>query len=678
MARRARQRGSGPLTGVVSLVASALTSGPPSANAGELPPEHAALAKPRSRHANESFEVVARCMPDGARSGRPVADRANPARTKYAAAAMTTEIFGAYDGREAKERRLRAVAQAEERFPEVERIFREVYGMPFPRHVTYAAAFFLGLSREERELCSVRASGMMQWFGWLAEGERRVAHLDARLESRYRLDPPEFVTLATGDSDGSHWGLFYDEPHALPTLIAHGWARDDGVVRPAGRTLLASIRAELRESGHLDEEDQLRVRAMVAWLSALVDHEQRVRAEQRIPPPPTERIDLAHEGVGAYLPNFTLPADIPVAYARWDVWRKDEATALEWVARADDALARGEPGLALVFGLELHHLDRDDRRAECTRLLVGAYEALDRKPLAEIVRVHHAHRDLRSVGVYGYPREGAEPSAPETPWAPPPVLLAVKALDEDALEEALEAAPSINDLSLAASDLADTWGRGNANPRVKARALAMLDRLLDHGGAALAASCFGYHLIAIRRSVDPEELVRVSSRRDPQQTRDTIEHLLRPRDRSMVDRIIAYGAPLTSDVDLHMAVATGQTDLVAFALKSANDPVGYRGIYTDVAGLVEGATLLHLAVCAANADALALLVERGLDPEIRDGAGRTARELAKMLWFVRPNEANRMVELLDARKPKEAPAPATPSFAVGAAVTHKKFRDASG
>ncbi len=55
----------------------------------------------------------------------------------------------------------------------------------------------------------------------------------------------------------------------------------------------------------------------------------------------------------------------------------------------------------LVLGRELHWCDDDETREVSLELLVDAYRALGRDALAEIARVHHANRDLKSVDIYG-------------------------------------------------------------------------------------------------------------------------------------------------------------------------------------------------------------------------------------------------------------------------------------
>ncbi len=585
---------------------------------------------------------------------------------------MATELHLPLDGRVAREARAAALAAAEERFPEVARRFHAAYGMRLPRHVLYAAAFFLGLSREERALCPCSLFGFSEWFNWLAPDEpERVATLDARLEGRFRSDPPEFVTMVSGDGDGSHWGLYYDDPNELPPLVSHGWARDDGVVYPEQKTLLASIRSKVSQREGLDADDKRRVRALVGYLDALRDLEERARIAEGIPSPPTSRIELAHGGVGAFVPGFTMPADLPSGYERWKLYVEDAPVVHDWIARAESDLTEGKPGLALVLGLELHHADRDTTREDCTRLLVSAYEALGRRALAEITRVHHAHRDLRSVGVHSRVEDISTETEPQPEWVSPPVLVAIRALDPEALEEALLDNPPHTDLCLAAGAVADRFQYHDA--KQKKASLTMLERLLEIGKKELASSILGSHLIHARRTLDAEYLARISTRRDSTQTQEIIAMFLAPKDRSAIDRIVAHGGRAERAMDVQFAIATGQLDLATAAIEAAADLADYRGTYAAQTGWVEGVSLLHFAVCATSPRIVELLLARGLDPLAKDDAGNTPRDLAKMLWFVKPNEANRMIELFDERLPKPELAPQAPSFAAGAKVSHKKF-----
>jgi hypothetical protein len=79
--------------------------------------------------------------------------------------------------------------------------------------------------------------------------------------------------------------------------------------------------------------------------------------------------------------------------------------ARDWIAQAEQELAAGQPAYALAVGGELHWTDRDEYRQQSRDLLIGAYRALNRPALAEIVEVHTAHRDLESAQILVQPGE---------------------------------------------------------------------------------------------------------------------------------------------------------------------------------------------------------------------------------------------------------------------------------
>lgn len=553
--------------------------------------------------------------------------------------------------------------RAQERFAAVARMFEEVYGMRLPKHLTFGAAFFLGLSDEERALCQVSLLGFAQWFEWLAPGlPERVATLDGRLEGRYRADPPEFLSIASGNTDGSHWGLFYDDPRELPTVVAHGYARDDGVVSQVGTTLLASIRKEVSARSYLDADDKRRVRGMVAWLDALRPFEDAARAEENIASPPSLRVELGRGGIGVYLPGWTPPAGLIEGYDRWEAMASD-AVASEWVARAEADLAHGDGSLAVVVGLDLHHGDRDSQREACTRLLVNGYRALGRDALAEIARVHHATRNLSSVSVY-WPKEAA--AQPRTEWVPPPALLAARALDMAALEAAIAGGASGDDLAVAADSLTDA---------AKPECATMLARVLGVGKNEVASRCLGGFLINVSRSLDPEYLVKVSTRSDAQLTKQIVDILLEPKDLTLVHAVLDSVSALSTTTHVQFAISTGDAEIAArvIAMAEPADLIGYRGGYQGAKGFIEGASLLHYAVGAMSVPTVRLLLDRGLDPRVKDDAGNTPRSLAKMAWFVRPNEANEIVAMLDTMGPGVLAPSTALSFRAGTRVSHKKF-----
>ena len=57
---------------------------------------------------------------------------------------------------------------------------------------------------------------------------RTLGGLDLRLESRYYRDPPELFTFAYGNTDGLHYGLWFDDARGAPHGIASEYAHARG------------------------------------------------------------------------------------------------------------------------------------------------------------------------------------------------------------------------------------------------------------------------------------------------------------------------------------------------------------------------------------------------------------------------------------------------------------------
>jgi Uncharacterised conserved protein (DUF2228) len=97
--------------------------------------------------------------------------------------------------------------------------------------LTSFAALWRSLTEVERKgMKSVVRSpgGIMTWFEDGGLSRKTRDGLDQRLESRFRADPPELVTVMWGNSDGLHFGLWYDDPMHGPTFLAHNYARLGG------------------------------------------------------------------------------------------------------------------------------------------------------------------------------------------------------------------------------------------------------------------------------------------------------------------------------------------------------------------------------------------------------------------------------------------------------------------
>lgn len=105
-------------------------------------------------------------------------------------------------------RRGAALAVMEERFPAVEARVWRVYGLRLPRHVAVFCAFWASACAAERAALDhlmIGPFGLTEYFGDFGLQLTSWDGLDERLHGRYRYDPPEFVTVLSGGSDGTPW-----------------------------------------------------------------------------------------------------------------------------------------------------------------------------------------------------------------------------------------------------------------------------------------------------------------------------------------------------------------------------------------------------------------------------------------------------------------------------------------
>ncbi|WP_033345008.1 ADP-ribosylation family protein [Catenuloplanes japonicus] len=292
-----------------------------------------------------------------------------------------------------------ALATMTERFPQVEARVQRVWGLRLPRHVAVFAALAAsdGDALDEIGLSPWGVTDLFRDGGLDLRGRDG---LDERLHARFRCDAAEFVTVMGGDTDGLHYGLWYDDPAQLPGAIAYNYARDSGETWLSGATTLLGVARErvegfLRDYG--DEEEE------AARVGPLIEALDWYEAASSAGPVAARRAHLAV----APMPLLPPGSGDPRAAAsgeRLDAFRKDAERAAAWIAEARQELDAGRPALALAVGAELHWLDRDAYRQNGLDLLLGAYRALGRDALAEIATVHAAHRDLRSVQVLVAPR----------------------------------------------------------------------------------------------------------------------------------------------------------------------------------------------------------------------------------------------------------------------------------
>ncbi|MFV8749904.1 ADP-ribosylation family protein [Nannocystaceae bacterium ST9] len=300
-------------------------------------------------------------------------------------------------------RRRKALQRCRASFDAVARRFAEVYGLRLPRSLIAWAALVHSLGPfEQRGLDQLGRSGggILIWFepGGLERQPREG--LDPRLDCRFRRDPPELVTIAWGDSDGLHYGLWFDDPAEPATTIVANYARDSSETWDTGhRDMLAVLRKQIAER---DEYEPTTIG--LRMLAAAIEWFAR-EAEPELSGKPAsiwtgvERPAL----IGCMGPALRPEHGDPRAQGeqqRYAAYQTRDPQVRTWIEQAHAELERGQPAFALVLGRELHWFDHDEWRGESLALLVGAYRALGRDALAEIASIHHRHRDLGSVAVY--------------------------------------------------------------------------------------------------------------------------------------------------------------------------------------------------------------------------------------------------------------------------------------
>ncbi|MCA9659078.1 MAG: DUF2228 domain-containing protein, partial [Myxococcales bacterium] len=285
---------------------------------------------------------------------------------------------------------------------------REVYGLRLPRSMATFAAFWRSLDPLERrgaEHLGRSPGGIMVWFEDGGLERRTRDDLDARLECRFRCDPPEMVTIMWGDSDGLHYGLWYDDPADPPTYVVHNYARDSAETWPDSQPtplgVLAELVRERLEDPYSDETPPLTLYALRDALAWFADADAAALAAD----PPAQRwLDAPRFPTlgtfGPGLPEGAGEVRVSDPHVRLKAWREQPARTEKWIASARRECAEGRPAAALTFGLDLHWLDDDATRDTARELLTAAYAALDRHAHAATLAVHHEHRDLRSVGVF--------------------------------------------------------------------------------------------------------------------------------------------------------------------------------------------------------------------------------------------------------------------------------------
>ncbi|MDF1665298.1 MAG: DUF2228 domain-containing protein [Planctomycetota bacterium] len=127
--------------------------------------------------------------------------------------------------------------------------FYKSHQLKLPDHIFAFWAFWAGLHEIEREAWErhlpVFPSGVLDLLKYGSDLDKVKAGIDDRLVYRFYRNPPEFVTVLMGHTDGLHWGLWYDDPNELPDRIVSTYARDSVEIGGDAITLFDVIQDEI-------------------------------------------------------------------------------------------------------------------------------------------------------------------------------------------------------------------------------------------------------------------------------------------------------------------------------------------------------------------------------------------------------------------------------------------------
>lgn len=202
---------------------------------------------------------------------------------------------------------------------------------------------------------------------------------------RYFNDPPEFVTVLHGDTDGLHWGYWFDDPGRLPPVVAAYYHNDAFQITEEGGDLLTALEARLADVRRTmeqylteDADNAATYRAAITRLDAIAE---QVGRRPRPAPHPRAIAAPTREGMGIVVsPDHYRPIPGVERFEAWD-YTPTEADVRQMAEAAHEALAAGFPGAALQLG---RNLWAEPAFAPVAHdLLERAYTALDRPLLRE-------------------------------------------------------------------------------------------------------------------------------------------------------------------------------------------------------------------------------------------------------------------------------------------------------
>lgn len=228
-------------------------------------------------------------------------------------------------------------------------------------------------------------------------------------EARYYNDPPEFLTVASGHTDGLHWGYYVDDPESPPFPLVSYYSNDAFELQIVGYTMFDVLRCRIEELHQsltdFIQDDPDSKESYQDGLTRLAPLRKGLQLYGT-----GDRLEIGQEYILKYQRDDTLrqpvastrdyigivtPSDKYISLTADDIFNiwNISPTPSQVTLRAQEAkdlLAQGYPGAALKLGKDLWTFE--DYRETSYTLLNAAYAALNRPLLQKFLQVAIEYR----------------------------------------------------------------------------------------------------------------------------------------------------------------------------------------------------------------------------------------------------------------------------------------------
>ncbi len=266
-------------------------------------------------------------------------------------------------------------------------ILKQFFGVEFPHDFFQFWNFVQELSKHSNSLLKsplhIQLGNVFQVF----QSNPGQEDIPLSLDSRFYKDPPEFITVLLGDTDGLHWGYYLDDPQASDFLVAYYYHNDAFQIDIGGSNLFAAVKNYLDDvyrtiEGYAQsdlaysETYHQNLGALDELKSILLNYDHKGE---------TKRVVTAQtrDGIGIVVPTEQYrPLCEDDKFQQWDYVPGYEEVQT-YQEKAFQLLAKGYPGTALKLGKDLW--DYPDYFEVSFALLEKAYQALNRPVLQNLL-----------------------------------------------------------------------------------------------------------------------------------------------------------------------------------------------------------------------------------------------------------------------------------------------------